>query len=144
MHFADDDAGEPRPPVRILVVDDTDHVRDMVAEMLALDGFEITGLARGGEEAVALAVADPPDAVVVDLRMPRVDGLETTRRLRRAVPDLPILIYTAYLDAAVELAARDAGAAACLTKVDGLPQLERELVRLTFERRVGLRPADKA
>ena len=143
MHPDAEDTGEPRPPVRVLIVDDTDHVRDMVAEMLELDGFDITGRARGGEEAVALALADPPDAAVVDLRMPGVDGLETTRRLRQAIPDLPILIYTAYLDAAVELAARNAGAAACLTKTDGLPQLERELVQLTLERRVGLRPADK-
>jgi CheY-like chemotaxis protein len=119
--------------LRILVVDDTDHVRDMVAEMLEMDGFEITGRARGGDEAVAMAISDPPDAAVVDLRMPGIDGLETTRRLRAAMPELPVVLYTAYLDSAVERAAREAGAAACLTKLDGLRVLERELVRLTME-----------
>jgi CheY-like chemotaxis protein len=118
---------------RVLVVDDTDHVRAMLAEMLELDGFDVIGRARDGDEALALAVADRPDVAVVDLRMPGIDGLETTRRLRATVQDLPVVLYTAYLDAQVEAAARRAGAASCLTKLDGLPALERELLRLTVE-----------
>lgn len=118
--------------VRVLVVDDTEHVRRFVADMLALDGFDVVGTAAGGDEAVALAAEHDPHVVVMDLRMPGIDGLEATRRLRAVRPGQQVVLYTAYLDAAIEEQAREAGVALCLGKVEGLPRLERELSRLTL------------
>ncbi len=122
----------PQSSVRVLVVDDTEHVRTLVADMLRLDGFHVVGTADSGDAAVDLAQQTDPHVVVMDLRMPGIDGVEATRRLRAARPGQLVVLYTAYVDAEVERQAEEAGAALCLGKVEGLPRLERELVRLTL------------
>ena len=118
--------------VRVLVVDDTAHVRDVVVEMLRLDGFDVVGVAGDGAEAVQVAVDTDPHVIVMDLKMPEVDGLEATRRVRAVRPGQQVVLYTAYVDAEVEREAAEAGVALCLGKVEGLPRLERELTRLTL------------
>lgn len=118
--------------VRVLVVDDTEHVRAVVADMLRLDGFQVVGQAAGVDEALALATATDPHVVVMDLKMPVVDGIEGARRMRALRPEQLVILYTAYLDGEVEQQARAAGVALCLSKVEGLPRLEREIVRLTL------------
>ena len=118
--------------VRVLVVDDTEHLRRFVADMLSLDGFDVVGTAADGEQAVELTVALDPHVVVMDLRMPGVDGLEATRRIRAQRPGQQVVLYTAYLDETIERQAAEAGVALCLGKVEGLPRLERELSRLTL------------
>ncbi|HEU0130560.1 MAG TPA: response regulator [Mycobacteriales bacterium] len=119
--------------VRVMVVDDTDHVRTMLAEMLELDGFEVVLRAANGDEAVAGIDAADPDVVVMDLKMPGIDGLETTRRIKAARPTQPVILYTAYLDPVIEAQAKEVGVTLCLGKIDGLPELERQISRLTLE-----------
>jgi CheY-like chemotaxis protein len=116
-----------------MVVDDTDHVRTMLAEMLELDGFEVVLRAANGDEAVAGIDAADPDVVVMDLKMPGIDGLETTRRIKAARPTQPVILYTAYLDPVIEAQAKEVGVTLCLGKIDGLPELERQISRLTLE-----------
>ncbi len=118
--------------VRVLVADDTDHVREMLCAMLTVDGFEVVGVAEGGAQAVALAQDTDPDVVIMDLRMPEVDGLAASRQIRAVRPHQQIVLYTAYLDATIEEQAREAGVALCLGKVEGLHRLERELSRLAL------------
>lgn len=122
----------PGPSVRVLVVDDTEHVRRFVAEMLTLDGFDVVGTAVDGDDAVVQACVLDPHVIVMDLRMPGTDGLQATRRIRRERPGQQVVLYTAYLDPTIEAQAAEAGVALCLGKVDGLPRLERELSRLTL------------
>lgn len=116
-----------------MVVDDTDHVRTMLAEMLELDGFDVVARAGSGEDAVRTIGESDPDVVVMDLKMPGIDGLETTRRIKETRPSQPVILYTAYLDPTIEAAAREVGVTLCLGKIDGLPELERQISRLTLE-----------
>ena len=116
-----------------MVVDDTDHVRDMLATMLELDGFEVVAKVAGGAEAIAEVEGAAPNVVVMDYKMPGMDGLAATRRLRELVPDVPVILYTAYVDDALEAAAREAGAALCLGKVEGLEQLERRISEMCID-----------
>lgn len=116
-----------------MVVDDTDHVRTMLAEMLTLDGFDVVARAANGEDAVRAASETGPDVIVMDLKMPGMDGLETTRRIKEERPGQPVILYTAYLDATIEEQARQVGVTLCLGKIDGLPELERQISRLTLE-----------
>ena len=116
-----------------MVVDDTDHVRTMLAEMLGLDGFDVVAQASNGDEALRMAEETAPDVVVMDLKMPGIDGLETTRRIKEARPGQAVILYTAYLDPVIEAAAKEVGVTLCLGKIDGLPELERQISRLTLE-----------
>jgi DNA-binding NarL/FixJ family response regulator len=118
--------------VRVLVVDDTQHVRSMLADMLALDGFEVVGQASDAAGAELVAAAERPDVAIMDLRLPGIDGIEATRLVRAASPTTSVIVYTAYLTEEIRAAALAAGAAHCLPKTDGLLELERELSRLTL------------
>jgi DNA-binding NarL/FixJ family response regulator len=116
--------------VRVLVVDDTDHVRGMLVDMLQLDGFDVVGQAASGREAVNLAEISDPDVIVMDYKMPDMDGLSAAKVIRAMKPSQAIIIYTAYLDAELEEAAREAGVAMTVGKVEGLNQLERHITEL--------------
>jgi two-component system, response regulator PdtaR len=116
--------------VKVLVVDDTEHVRNMLAEMLELDGFDVVGRAGSGAGAVEQATSRQPDVIVMDYRMPDMDGLKAARSIKETRPGQPIILYTAYMDAKLEAEAKGAGVALCIGKVEGLNQLERHITEL--------------
>jgi DNA-binding NarL/FixJ family response regulator len=116
--------------VKVLVVDDTEHVRNMLAEMLELDGFEVVGRAQSGAEAIEGAASKSPDVIVMDYKMGDMDGLTAARSVKDTRPDQAIILYTAYLDPALEAEAKAAGVALCIGKVEGLNQLERHITEL--------------
>lgn len=81
--------------MRVLVVDDEPDVRLLLRLQLETHGHEVTGDAADGAEALEQCRADPPDAVILDLLMPRVNGFETIPRLRSEFPDVAVIAYTA-------------------------------------------------
>jgi response regulator NasT len=119
-----------------MVVDDTDHVRGMLVDMLELDGFDVVGQASSGREAVALSEETTPDVIIMDYKMPGMDGLTAARAIRESKPDQSIILYTAYLDPQLEQQAREAGVAMTVGKVEGLNQLERHITELCRDFRV--------
>lgn len=119
--------------VRVMVVDDTEHVRTMLAEMLSLGGFDVVATAGGADEAEAAVAAADPEVIIMDLRMPGRDGLDCTRAIKALRPHQAVILYTAYLDGRTQEEARAAGVTVCLAKVGGLPDLEREVSRLALE-----------
>jgi two-component system response regulator MprA len=109
--------------MKILIVDDERAVRESLRRALELEGYEIE-LAEDGAEALERLEADPePDAMVLDVLMPRVDGLEVSRTLRRNGSRLPILMLTARTQVEDRVEGLDAGADDYLTKPFALEEL---------------------
>jgi DNA-binding NarL/FixJ family response regulator len=103
--------------IRVLIADDHGLVRAGLIELITtFEGVEVVGAATGGEEAVALAVSEAPDIVLMDLEMPDVDGIEATRRIRREAPSTRVVILTSFSDRERILQALDAGAVGYLLK----------------------------
>jgi two-component system, OmpR family, response regulator MprA len=111
---------ESRP--RVLVVDDDRAVRDSLRRSLEFNGYEVVLAADGAEGLVAVG-SQHPDVVVVDVMMPRLDGIETTRALRAAGNDVPILVLTARDAVGDRVEGLDAGADDYLTKPFALEEL---------------------
>ncbi len=113
-------------PRTILLVDDDPATREGLRELLELSpAVRIVGEATDGAEAVALAATLHPDCVVMDVQMPRMDGIEATRRIKAASPAICIVMLTMYR--IHQPAAILAGADAFLTKGDGIAALLRVL-----------------
>jgi two-component system, OmpR family, response regulator MprA len=108
--------------VRILVVDDDRAVRESLRRSLSFNGYSVA-LAQDGLEALDLISSDRPDAVVLDVMMPRLDGLEVCRQLRSTGDDLPILVLTARDSVSERVAGLDAGADDYLPKPFALEEL---------------------
>jgi DNA-binding NarL/FixJ family response regulator len=103
--------------VRVVLADDQRLVRESLATLLGLlDGIELLATASDGEEALALTAEHDPDVVLMDLRMPRMDGIEATSRLRDSHPDVRVIALTTYADDESVLGALRAGARGYLTK----------------------------
>lgn len=102
-------------PARILLVDDEALIRMGLRVMLQDLGYEIAGEAADGHDAVAKAAALAPDVVIMDIKMPGMDGLEATRRIMAAQP-VPIIVLTAYNQQTLVAEAADAGVLAYLMK----------------------------
>jgi DNA-binding NarL/FixJ family response regulator len=111
-------------PLRIVVADDQRAVREALATVLEAEpGLTVVGLAADGDEAVALAHRFSPQVVLMDLRMPNVDGVTATRRLAAELPDVKVVVLTTFADDASILAALEAGASGFLTKDAGREQI---------------------
>ena len=103
--------------IRVLIADDQRVVREGLTTLLGLlSGIEVVGTAADGDEALALAIQRQPDVVLMDLRMPRCDGVEATRRLRDHDAGIKVLVLTTYTDDRSVIDALRAGARGYLTK----------------------------
>ena len=123
--------------IRVLAADDQRVVREGLAMLLSLlPDVEVVGTAADGEEAVALAAATQPDVVLMDLRMPRLDGAAATRRLRDRCPGAQIIVLTTYADDKSVIDALRAGARGYLTKDAGAEEIHRALRDVTSGRAV--------
>ncbi len=110
----------------MLVVDDHEVVREGLRAFLELqDGIEVAGEAADGEEAIAVAEGLDPDVVLMDLVMPKLDGLGAMRELRERVPRARVIVLTSFLDDDKLLPALRAGAAGYLLKNAPPPELAR-------------------
>jgi len=122
--------------MKILVVDDERAVRDSLRRALELEGYEIELAADGNEALARLESSDEPDAIILDVLMPGVDGLEVCRRLRSAGSTLPVLMLTARTEVEDRVAGLDAGADDYVTKPFALEELlarTRALLRRTSD-----------
>jgi two-component system response regulator MprA len=108
--------------MRILVVDDDAGVRQAVGRALAFESYDVVQ-AGDGSEALRLIAAERPDAVVLDVVMPEVGGLDVCRELRAVGDDLPVLVLTARHSVADRVAGLDAGADDYLVKPFALDEL---------------------
>jgi DNA-binding NarL/FixJ family response regulator len=103
--------------IRVLLADDQRLVRESLATLVGLlDGVELVATASDGEQACALVAEHEPEVVLMDLRMPRMDGIEATRRLRDTNPGTRVIALTTYADDESVLGALRAGARGYLTK----------------------------
>jgi len=110
--------------IRVLLADDQRVVREGLGTLLGLlDGIELVATAADGDEAVALAAEHDPDVVLMDLRMPRVDGIEAIRRLAARGERPRTIALTTYADDASVLGALRAGARGYLTKDAGAEEI---------------------
>jgi len=111
--------------IRVLIADDQPVVRDGLAMLLSLiDDVEIVATAADGIEAVELARSERPDIVLMDLRMPRLEGAEATRQILASLPDTRVLVLTTYADDEFLFPALQAGARGYLTKDATAEQIE--------------------
>lgn len=108
----------------VLVVDDSPTIRKAVCEILTREGdFEVCGEAENGQEAIEKAQSLRPALIVTDLSMPLMNGLEETRILKKLMPTVPVIIFTAHSNPLVEKEALASGASAIISKSDAVAVL---------------------
>jgi len=114
--------------IRVLVADDQALVREGLMTLLdAAAELEPLAAARDGEEAVALCAEHRPDVVLMDLRMPNMDGVQATKRIRELYPEIEVVVLTTHADEASILDALNAGARGYLTKDAGIAEISRAI-----------------
>ena len=130
--------------IRVLIADDQPVVRDGLAMLLGLiDDIEIVATAADGIEAVERARSECPDIVLMDLRMPRLEGAEATRQILAALPDTRVLVLTTYADDDFLFPALQAGARGYLTKDASAEEIE-QAIRALVAGNTHLDPAVQA
>ena len=121
-------AGETAAPVRVLIADDQKIVREGLVSLLSLlPGIDVVGAATDGDDAVRQALALRPDVVLMDLNMPRCNGVEATGQLRDRQPGTRVVVLTTYADDDWVFAALQAGARGFLTKDAGAEEIHRAI-----------------
>jgi DNA-binding NarL/FixJ family response regulator len=112
------------PPVRILLVEDNEVFRDALELLLGMrDDVQIVAAVGDGAAAVSAAVEHQPDVVLMDYRLPGMDGIQATVEVLEALPDTAVVALTASADDAEREALVEAGAVACLTKDQELEEI---------------------
>jgi DNA-binding NarL/FixJ family response regulator len=119
-------------PLRVVVADDQRVIRDGMRLMLSLvDGIDVVAVAADGDEALAAVAEHDPDVVLMDLRMPRCDGVTATGRVRERHPRTQVVVLTTFAEDTEMLAALRAGARGYLTKDADADEVVRALRRVT-------------
>jgi response regulator NasT len=122
------------PARRVVIAEDEALIRMDLAEMLGEEGYDVVGQAADGEQAIALAEELQPDLVILDVKMPRLDGISAAERIA-SQRIAPVLILTAFSQRDLVERARDAGAMAYLVKpfsrTDLVPAIEMAVSRFT-------------
>jgi DNA-binding NarL/FixJ family response regulator len=120
--------------IRVVLVEDNKLFRETLELLLGLrEGIEVVGSVAGGAEAISVCAAARPDVVVIDYRMPGLDGAQTTREILRAAPDTRVICLTASVTADERGLVLDAGAVACLTKDEGLDLIVESILAVGAE-----------
>ncbi len=117
----------PGDPVNCLVADDHPAMRRAVTEILRANGVQVIGEAADGEEALAKIELRKPQVALVDIRMPRLSGVEVARRVSRSTPETAVILYSGYGDKALLIEALDAGARGFVLKEAPLVDLHRAI-----------------
>lgn len=117
----------------VLIVDDSSAIRKVICDLFTREGdFQVCGQAENGQQGIEMALQLKPALIVTDLSMPVMNGLEEMRFIRKLLPEIPIILYSAHIDQFVEKEAIVAGASAVVPKSDVVALLiatSRELLR---------------
>jgi DNA-binding NarL/FixJ family response regulator len=114
--------------INVLIVDDQMPFRSVARTVISMTpGFEVVAEAESGEDAVAVVDAEPPDLVLMDINLPGINGIEATRRIRRAHPEVKVILLSTYAEADLPADARDCGSMAYVHKEDFGPEVVRRL-----------------
>ena len=125
--------------VQILLADDHEITRRRLSELIQMhDGWEVCAAVQDGLEAVAKAKQLSPDIIILDLAMPKMDGLSVAREIRKILPSTPIVLYTLHAIQALDMEAKKVG----IRRI--VPKPNTEVLLRVIEEVVGERPRQRA
>ncbi|BCA55515.1 hypothetical protein W02_26550 [Nitrospira sp. KM1] len=117
--------------IRVLVVDDHASMREVLTDMLrSYPGVEVIGEGANGREAILLAKQRQPDVILMDITMPKLDGIEATRQIKQAHPKIIVIGLSVHQGGPVELAMMEAGASVFINKEAAVDRLYETMMKL--------------